>query len=94
MQDSENDDTFLLCSLFNAQRTRSCQSQVSHPAFELCERFLRIAALIHLARRHRSCHRVTRKGDFLQGQEPENRTQKQQIKLKIKEKFTMKHKSC
>ena len=93
MQDSENNDTFLYHILTNALRTRSCQSQVSHPAFGLCARFLRIVAVIHLARRHRSCHRVTRTGDFLQDLVPKIHTQKQQIKLKQKKKLTTKLKS-
>ena len=87
MQDSENNDTFLQRILTNALRTRSCQSQVSHPAFGLCAQFLRISALIHLARRHRSCHRVIQTGDFLQDQVPKIHTRKQQINVKIKEKI-------
>ena len=87
MQDSENNDTFLQCILTNALRTRSCQSQVSHPAFGLCAQFLRISALIHLARKHRSCHRVIQTGDFLQDQVPKIHTRKQQINVKIKEKI-------
>ena len=87
MQDSENNDTFLQRILTNALRTRSCQSQVSHPAFGLCAQFLRISALIHLARKHRSCHRVIQTGDFLQDQVPKIHTRKQQINVKIKEKI-------
>ena len=87
MQDSENNDTFLQRILTNALRTRSCQSQVSHPAFGLCAQFLRISALIHLARKHRSCHRVIQTGDFLQDQVPKIHTREQQINVKIKEKI-------
>ena len=87
MQDSKNNDTFLQRILTNALRTRSCQSQVSHPAFGLCARFLRISALKHLARRHRSCHRVIQTGDFLQDQVPKIHTRKQQINVKLKEKI-------
>ena len=87
MQDSEKNDIFLPCILTNALRTRSCQSQVSHLAFGLCAQFLRISALIHPARRHRSCHRVIRMGDFLQDQVPKTHTQKKQINVKIKKKI-------
>ena len=86
MQDSEKNDIFLPCILTNALRTRSCQSQVSHLAFGLCAQFLRISALIHPARRHRSCHRVTRMGDFLQDQVPKTHTQKKTNKCKNKKK--------